>query len=154
MCILINYRYHHVLKSIWLEGKRNQRMDHLIHVLVDKFMPEIDHCHKQQMLGMEGPNLGKKRHQEILICAPETPIEKIKKIDDSRFKVESSNSKRTYKINLDPTACSYSDFPHIQLCKHIVAIVHFFGGADLGPQPPVNTASEMVTPGSPVQVQV
>jgi len=48
-----------MLKSIWLDGKRNQRMDHLIHVLVNKFMPEIEH-HKQQTLGMEGPNLDKK----------------------------------------------------------------------------------------------
>ena len=31
--------------------------------------------------------------------------------------------------------------------------MHFFGGADLGPQPPVNATSETVMPGSPVQVQ-
>ena len=143
-----------MLKSIWLEGKRNRCMDHLIHVLVDKFMLEIDHHYKQQTLGMEGPNLSEKRHQKILTCAPETPIEKIKKIDNSCFEVESSNSERTYEINLDPTACSCSNFPCIWLCKHIVAVVHFFGGADLGPQPPVNAASKTVMPGSLVQAQV
>ena len=145
-----------MLKSIWLEGKRNRRMDHLIHMLLDEFMPEIDHRHKRQMLGMEGPNLGKKRRQEILTRAPETPIKNIKQIANSRFEVQSSNSEKIYEINLDTTACTCSDFPCIRLCKHIAAVVHFFEGADLGPQPPVNTgagASESVTPGSPVQVQ-
>ena len=145
-----------MLKSIWLDGKRNRRVDHLIHMLVNKFMPEIEHRHKRQTLGMEGPNIGEKCRQEILTRAPETPIEKIKKIDDFCFEVESSNSKNKYEINLDTTACSCSDFPRIQLCKHIAAIVHFFEGADLEPQPPVNAgagASESVTSGSPVQVQ-
>ena len=32
--------------------------------------------------------------------------------------------------------------------------MHFFRGADLGPQPPVNAASKSVMPGSLVQVQV
>ena len=102
-----------MLKSIWLEGKRNWHMDHLIHMLVDKFMLEINHCHKQQTLWMEGPNLGEKHCREILTCAPKTLIEKIKKIDDFCFEVESSNSESTYEINLDPTACSCSNFPHI-----------------------------------------
>ena len=81
--------------------------------------------------------------------APKTPVENIKQITNSCFEVQSSNSKEIYKINLNNTACSCSDFPYIQLCKHIAAIVHFFEGADLGPQPPVNTgagASESVTP--------
>ena len=123
-------------------------------------MPEIEHRHKRQTLGMEGPNLGKKRRRQILTRAPETPIEKIKKIDDLCFEVQSSDSEETYEINLGTIACSCSDFPRIRLCKHIAAMVHFFGGADLGPQPPVNAgagasesvASELVTPGSPVQI--
>jgi hypothetical protein len=51
-----------VLKSIWLEGKRNQRVDHLIHTLVMEFLPDLEICHKQQMLGMEGLNLAEKCH--------------------------------------------------------------------------------------------
>jgi len=64
---------------------------------------------------------------------PKTPIEKIKKINDSRFEVQSSNLEEIYEINLSTTAYSYSDFPHIWLCKHIVAVMHLFGGADFGP---------------------
>jgi hypothetical protein len=50
---------------------------------------------------------------------------------------------------LDTKTCNCSDFPHIQLCKHIAAVVYFFGGADLGPQPP--GTSDSVAPNSPVQ---
>ena len=109
-----------MLKSIWLDGKRNWRVDHLIYVLVNEFISEIEHRHKQQMLGMEGPNLGEKCHQQILTRTPETPVENIRQIADSCFEVQSSNSKEIYEINLDTTACSYSDFPCIRLCTGIL----------------------------------
>ncbi|KAH9966313.1 hypothetical protein BJV74DRAFT_743168, partial [Russula compacta] len=57
--------YHHVLKSIWLEGKRNRCIDHLIYILVMEFLPPIETCHKWQTLGMEGPDLADKHHQQI-----------------------------------------------------------------------------------------
>ncbi|KAH9987602.1 hypothetical protein BJV74DRAFT_773849, partial [Russula compacta] len=69
--------YHHVPKSIWLEGKRNRRMDHLIYILVMEFLPHIETHHKWQTLGMEGPDLAKKCHQQILVCAPKTPLARI-----------------------------------------------------------------------------
>jgi hypothetical protein len=103
---------------------------------------------------MEGPNLAEKRRRQILTRAPETPVEKIQKIDDSHFEVQSSDSNKSYHIDLDTTTCNCSDFPRIRLCKHIAAVVHFFGGADLGPRPPDNDnagASESVAPKSPVQ---
>src|SRR6266852_2293605 len=113
-------------------------MDHLIHLLAREFLPEIEHRHKRQTLGMEGLNLAEKRHDQILMRAPETPLAKIKKINDLHFEVQSSNSTKSYHINLDTKICNCNDFPNISLCKHIAAIVHFFGGADLGPQPPGN----------------
>ena len=111
-------------------------MDHLIHMLVKEFLPDIEHHHKRQTLGMEGPNLAEKRRREILTRAPETPVEKIKKIDDLHFEVQSSNSLKYYQVDLSTITCTCNDFPNIRLCKHIAAIVHFFGGADLGPLPP------------------
>jgi hypothetical protein len=145
-------RYHHVLKSIWLEGKRNRRVDHLIHTLVMEFLPDLEFRHKRQTLGMNGPNLAEKRRRQILTRAPETPLAKIKKIDDLRFEVQSSKSTKSYQIDLNTTSCDCSDFPRIRLCKHIASVVHFFGGVDLGPQPPVNTGtSESVGSNSPDQ---
>jgi len=140
-----------VLKSIWLEGKRNQRVDYLIHTLVTEYLPDVEFYHKWQMLGMEGPNLAEKHRQQILMCAPKTPLIKIQKIDNLHFDVQSLNSTKLYYIGLDTTTCSCSDFPHIWLCKHITAVVHFFGGANLGPQPPSNTSSELQPPNSPIQ---
>jgi len=129
-------------------------MDHLIHMLVKEFLPDVEHHHKQQALGMEGLNLAYKCFQQIFTRTPETPIEKIKKIDELHFEVQSSNSLKYYQIDLSTTTCNCSDFPNIFLCKHIVAIVHFFGGADLGPQPPCNESAsepgEHRSPGQPV----
>src|SRR6266566_5007333 len=79
--------------------------------------------------------------------APKTPLIKIKKIDNLCFEVQSSNSIKSYQVDLNTITYDCSDFPCIHLCKHIVAVVHFFGGVDLGPQPPVNS----VTSNSPVQ---
>jgi hypothetical protein len=125
----------------------------LIHTLVTEFLPDLEIRHKRQTLGMEGPNLAEERRQQILKRAPEIPLAKIQKIDDSHFDVQSSNSTKIYQIDLNTTTCSCSDFPRIRLCKHIAAVVHFFGGADLGPQPPGNTSASEVAPNSSVQVQ-
>jgi hypothetical protein len=130
-----------MLKTVYLDGKRNQCMDHLIHMFVKEFLPDIEHCHKQQTLGMEGPNLAEKCHQQILKCAPETPLKRIKKIDDLHFEAQLSNSLKCYQIDLLTITCNCSDFPNISLCKHIVAVMHFFGGADLGPQSPCNRSN-------------
>ncbi len=122
-----------MLKSIWLEGKRNRRVDHLIHTLVNEYLPDLEFRHKRQALGMEGLNLAEKRRRQILRRAPETPVEKILKIDDSHFEVQSSNSNKLYQIDLGTKTCNCIDFPRVHLCKHIAAVAHFFGGADLVP---------------------
>ena len=88
--------YHRVLKSVWLDGKRNQCMDYLIHMPVKEFLPEAEHHHKWQLLGMEGPNLAEKHWRQILKRAPETPIEKIKKINNLHFEVQFSKSNDHY----------------------------------------------------------
>ena len=136
-----------MLKSIWLEGKRNRHVDHLIHTLVTQYLPHMEIRHKRQERGMEGANLAETRRRQILMRAPETPVEKIRKNDDLHFDVQSSNSNIIYQVNLGTTTCSCSDFPRVRLCKHIAAVLHFFGGADPGPQPPVNAGASS----SPVQ---
>ena len=113
-------------------------MNHLIHMLVKEFLPDVEHRHKRQVLGMEGPNLAKECRRQILRRAPETPLENIKKIDDTHFEVQSSNSKSYYQTDLSTISCDCKDFPSISLCKHIATIIHFFGGPDLRPQSPGN----------------
>ena len=106
---------------------------------------------------MEGLNLAEKRCSQILMHAPETPVEKIKKINELLFEVQSLKSNDKYQINLSTITCNCLDFPIISLCKHIATVVHFFGGVDLGPQPPRNGTSDSVSksvehesPGQPV----
>ena len=127
-------------------------MDHLIHMLMKKFNPNVEHRHKWQLLGMEGPNLAEKHHHQILTRASETPIEKIQKIDDLHFEVQSSNSNKYYQIDLSTITCDCSNYPNISLCKHIATVVHFFGGAELGPQPPDNGTSDSSNGTSPIEL--
>ena len=105
-------------------------------------LPTYEDRHKRQKLGMQGPDLAEKRQKQILTCAPETPLDQIKEIDGSRFEIQSMSSDKTYEVNLLANTCTCFDFPRIQLCKHVAATVHFFGGGleKLGPQAPVNTS--------------
>ncbi|KAH9000048.1 hypothetical protein EDB92DRAFT_1756184, partial [Lactarius akahatsu] len=57
--------YHHVLKSKWLEGKRNCHVDYLIHRLVILMLLDYESKHNCWEKGFEGPDLAKKRHAEI-----------------------------------------------------------------------------------------
>src|SRR5713226_1639100 len=116
-------------------------------MLVTQYLPHMEIHHKWQERGMEGANLAETRRQQILMCTPETLVEKIRKNDNLHFDMQSSNSNIIYQVNLGTTTCSCSDFPHVRLCKHIAAVLHFFGGADPRPQPPVNVGASS----SPVQ---
>ena len=133
-------------------------MDHLIHTLVNEMLPIYEDHHKRQKLGMQGPNLAEKRRKDILVRAPETPLERIKEIAESCFKVQSTSSEKLYEVNLLTYTFTCLDFPHIKLCKHVAAVVHFFGGgleaAELGPPAPVNASAsepELDVPKSPAQ---
>src|SRR6266849_7783924 len=123
-------------------------MDHLIHALVKDMIPSYEDRHKRQKLGMQGPTLAEKRRKDILARAPKTPQERIQQIDQSRFEVQSSSTEKTYEINILTYTCTCLDFPRIQLCKHIAATVHFFGGGieGGGPHAPVNTSEELAEP--------
>ena len=81
---------------------------------------------------------------------PETPLEWIRHINQSHFEVHSTNLDNKYEINLSSYTSTCSDFPRIQLCKHLAATIHFFEGekeGEFGPQAPDN-ASEPDMPKS------
>jgi hypothetical protein len=58
-------RWHHLLKGKLMQGKHNQRLDHLLHILVDQAMPYFIHRHCQQEFGFEGPDLEVKKRLDI-----------------------------------------------------------------------------------------
>jgi hypothetical protein len=62
-------------------------VDHLIHTLVKKMLPTYEDYHKWQRLGMQGLNLANKHWKEILMRAPETPLDWIKEINKSHVEI-------------------------------------------------------------------
>ncbi|KAH8978817.1 hypothetical protein EDB86DRAFT_3089977 [Lactarius hatsudake] len=121
--------YHHVLKSKWLEGKQNRRMDYLIHRLVILMLLDYESKHDRQEKGFEGPDLAKKRRAEILARTPEVDTESIRDLGDDQFSVQSSHSLRTYSVELSTQSCDCLYWPRVQLCKHVAAVAHFLGTA-------------------------
>jgi hypothetical protein len=49
--------WHHLLKGTFMQGKRNRRLDHLIHILVDQAIPHFIHKHRRQEFGFEVPSV-------------------------------------------------------------------------------------------------
>ncbi|KII90474.1 hypothetical protein PLICRDRAFT_71670, partial [Plicaturopsis crispa FD-325 SS-3] len=49
--------WHHVVKGKFLHGKRNHRLDHLIHILVNEVVPFYALKQRRQDLGFEGADI-------------------------------------------------------------------------------------------------
>ena len=125
-------RYHHVLKSRWLEGKWNHQADHLIHTLVTVMLPSYVIHHIHQELGFEGLNLANKWHKELLMQTLEMNTMCVCDLGDNKFTVQSvTNPSQIYAVNLSTQTCNYPDWPKVQLCKHVTAVIHFFRDGDL-----------------------
>ena len=89
----MRYRYHHVLKSKWLDGKRNWHIDHLISTLVTELLPDIEHRLKRQVVLKPDKELSAQRRRQILARAPEIPRDHITQVEDMCFQVQSSAKK-------------------------------------------------------------
>jgi hypothetical protein len=80
-----------VLKSHWLDRKRQRRIDHVIVTLVKGMVPYYEHRHSRQIVGLNGKDLAAERRQELLERAAEIPSESIQKVDDTQFHVTSKS---------------------------------------------------------------
>ena len=129
-------RYHHVLKSRWLEGKQNHHVDHLIHTLVTMMLPSYTICHIHQELGFEGLNLANKQCKELLMQTPEMNTTCVHDLGDNKFTVQSvTNPSQIYAVNLSTQPCICPDWPRVWLCKHVTTVVHFFRDGDFANSP-------------------
>ncbi|KAF9030537.1 hypothetical protein BDZ89DRAFT_903018, partial [Hymenopellis radicata] len=63
---MLTEAWHHMLKSYFNDGKRNRRLDHLIHTLVVDVMQYFKAGHQRQLAGLEGPNL-EERERALLV---------------------------------------------------------------------------------------
>ncbi|KAJ7104928.1 hypothetical protein C8R44DRAFT_528056, partial [Mycena epipterygia] len=57
--------WHLVLKSFHMDGKRNRRVDQLIHTLVNIALPSYIANHRAQPFGFHGPDLALQKRNSI-----------------------------------------------------------------------------------------
>ena len=82
-----------MLKSTWLKGKRNRRIDHIIYTLVMEMVLDYKDRHKRQKVHLEGPNLVDQHWQRILVCVKMIVRDSIQQFDDKQFHVASISGK-------------------------------------------------------------
>ncbi|KAG8916885.1 hypothetical protein FRC02_003492 [Tulasnella sp. 418] len=119
--------YHHVLKGKFLQGKRNRRLDQLLHVLINEVIPFYAQKQWRQQHGFEGADLEVKMRQKILKKAEVIEKDCIEDLGDSNYTVRSqSDPSCSYDVDMDAFICTCLSFPAIKFCKHIAAIqCHF-----------------------------
>lgn len=130
-----------MLKSTWLEGKRNRRVDQLINVLVTELLSDIEDRLERQDVGLHREDLAGRRELEIRNRAPETPRDYITRVADMHFQVRSSDKEIKYEVDLLNTECTCLDFPRIKFCKHLASVEHYFGEAKVAPGNPSSQPS-------------
>jgi hypothetical protein len=137
-----------VLKTHWLDGKRQRRIDHVIVTLVKGMVPMYEKRHERQSAGLDGKDLAGERRQELLERAAEIPSDSIQKFDDTQFHVASKSRPGSYHaVDLHRSTCECEDFPRIRFCRHIAAVLYHF--PELSPPPQeINTIDSGSSPGS------
>ena len=120
-------RYHHVLKSHYLDSKWNWHIDRVVYTLVKHLEPHFRSRHARQTIGFEGPDLAAARRAEIRASARDMALDSVLNFDSSHFHVASqSHPGEFYAIDLIESICDCPDFPRIRFCKHIAAVyLHF-----------------------------
>lgn len=121
--------WHHLLKGTFMQGKRNRRLDQLIHTLINVAIPHFIHRHHRQLHGFEGPDLEIKKMLEIESRAKSVAEHLITPcLDEPDVYVVKSASKAEveYRVDLDAYDCTCLSFSAISFCKHICAVQTLF----------------------------
>jgi len=120
--------WHHLLKGTFMQGKRNRRLNHLIHILVDQAIPHFIHKHRRQEFGFEGADLEVKKRLEIEERTKSIKSEQIETSEEPDiYRVQSgSNPEVFYRVDLDAYDCSCLSFAAICFCKHICVVQNKF----------------------------
>ncbi|KAJ7074856.1 hypothetical protein B0H15DRAFT_792683, partial [Mycena belliarum] len=97
-----------------MDGKRNRRVDQLIHTLVNVALPKYIADHRAQQFGFYGPDLALQKRNEINQRGATITREMIEETDPGRiFTVKSQTTPgRTYTVDLEAYIChSCPSFP-------------------------------------------
>jgi hypothetical protein len=111
-----------------MEGKRNRRVDQLIHTLVNVALPHYITNHRAQQFRFHSPNLALQKRNEINRTAESVAPEAIQEVESGRlFSVKSQSTPGLfYTVDLEAYTCRCPSFPSISFCKHICAIENNF----------------------------
>jgi len=133
--------YHHLLKSKWLDGKRNWRIDHLIFILTQRVLPNYyQPRHQRQQVGLEGFNLQEKQWLTILGHAKSISARDITRLSETTFHVESQSCPgQLYLVDTWAAICECPEFPRIRLCKHLATVQGY--PTDIPPSGPSRSAA-------------
>lgn len=102
-----------MLKWKFLLGKRNRRLDHLVHTLVERVIPYYASKQHRQDSNFEGPDIETRKRMAILKRAEKYADDQIHQVGDSVYTVASeSQPARRYDVDIDTYTCSCLDFPH------------------------------------------
>jgi hypothetical protein len=122
------YRYHHLYKTHFLDGKCNWQIDCALYALVKDMVLHYEDWHARQSVSLDGPDLLGQWRWEILASAKNITRNSIQDFDDSaQFHIASLSCPGEYHVvDLYQRSCDCEDFPRILFCKHIVGIhAHF-----------------------------
>jgi hypothetical protein len=105
------YRYHHLYKTHFLDGKRNRRIDHALYALVKDMVLHYEDRHARQSVSLDGPDLLGQRWWEILASAKTRDL--IQDFNDSaQFHIASLSCPGEYHVvDLHQRSCDCEDFP-------------------------------------------
>lgn len=119
-----SHSWHHLLKGKFLEGKRNRRLDHLIHVLVNNVVPYFKAKHHRQRWGFEGPDLELKHRREIEVRAETISANDIEEVNEQgQYSVCSQSIPgHKYTVDINEYTCDCFSYPLISYCKHLAAV--------------------------------
>ena len=85
-----------MLKSHWLDGKHQRRIDHIIVMLVTGMVTYYENRHNRQIVGLNGKDLVAERREEILERAADIPSDSIQRFDHTHFHVASRSRPGLY----------------------------------------------------------
>lgn len=128
--------WHHVLKGKFLEGRRNCRLDHLLHILIDLVIPYYLLKERCQKLGFEGENLENQKRAKAIDRGKAIRVDDIKQRISNLDSVEdeltimivtwlvksASCSDHWYEVDVLAYTCTCPDYPIISFCKHLYAV--------------------------------
>ena len=87
-----------MLKTHWLDRKRQRRIDHVIVTLVKGMVPMYEKKHERQSASLARKDLVGEQRQELLEHTAEIPSNSIQKFDDTQFHVMSKSRLGSYHV--------------------------------------------------------